>query len=57
MTYFVEYATNLAAQSSFFCIGTNLAGQDGSTSLTHKNAVGLNSVFYRVGLQVHTAAH
>ncbi len=49
--YYVECSTNLAAQSSFFCVGTNIAGQMNMTTFTHSNALASPGRFYRVGVR------
>jgi hypothetical protein len=49
--YFVERSTNLSVQPLFSILAENIPGRTGTTSYTDTNAVGLDSVFYRVGVQ------
>jgi hypothetical protein len=49
-TYFVQCSTNLASQSSFLTLGTNISGQAGTTFFTNANAPG-GPFFYRVGVE------
>ena len=49
-TYFIEHSANLSATPRFLPLATNLAGQPGTTSYTHTNAVGTGPRFYRIGV-------
>ena len=49
--YFLERATNLAVQSAFVTLATNLTGQAGTTTYIDQQAIGSGPFFYRVGLQ------
>jgi hypothetical protein len=50
VNYFVERATNLAADSPFTLVATNLLGKPGTTSYTDTNGASLTPIFYRVGV-------
>lgn len=50
-TYFLERATDLAAQPPFSNLASNIAGQSGTTSYMDTNAVGSGPFFYRVGVR------
>lgn len=50
-TYWLERATDLAAQPIFLTLATNIAGWAGVTIYTDTNAVADGPSFYRVGVQ------
>ena len=51
VTYYLQRATNLAAQPPFTSYVSNLTGQAVSTSYTDTTATNATSYFYRVGVQ------
>jgi hypothetical protein len=51
VSYFLERSTNLAAQSSFVIIATNILGQANATNYVASNAVGAARGFYRIGVK------
>jgi hypothetical protein len=50
-TYFLERATNLAAQPAFAPLASNLIGQADTTVFTDTNAAGPGPFYYRVGVR------
>lgn len=48
--YVIDRASDLAAQSAFSTVASNIVGQVGTTSYTDTNATS-NAAFYRVGVQ------
>jgi hypothetical protein len=51
VTYYLQRATNLAAQPQFSALQSNILGQPSITTFADTNAPGFGPFFYRVGVQ------
>ncbi|HEY5911616.1 MAG TPA: choice-of-anchor Q domain-containing protein, partial [Verrucomicrobiae bacterium] len=51
IAYVLERSTNLGVAAGFSVIQDNITGRPGTTAYTDTNAVGLGSLFYRVGVR------
>jgi hypothetical protein len=51
IVYYVQRSIQLGVQPAFLTIGSNIAGQAGTTGFTDTNAASASSLFYRVGVQ------
>jgi hypothetical protein len=50
-TYVLEVCAGLASPASFQPVATNIPGQPGTTSFTHKNIASVGPRYYRVNVE------